>query len=174
LLPIVYTDKMALFQFQGGQAVGLPASNDQAIGEIAESLGLGVGQYINKKKIQMLGNPVDYLTNRNDALATVGAATTDAYDAKLDTLVESIAGPVLVVGTGVTAANVNTQNAERLAVPNLPWVKQLAAGFVAKVQVAEVEMVDISFPIQNKAEKFQKSINKRTMASKKELIEEGS
>jgi len=42
------------------------------------------------------------------------------------------------------------------------------------VQVAEVEMVDINFPIQNKAEKFQKLINKRTMAGKKELIEEGS
>jgi len=42
------------------------------------------------------------------------------------------------------------------------------------VQSADVEMVDINFPIQNKAEKFQKSINKRTMAGKKEIIEEGS
>jgi len=57
---------------------------------------------------------------------------------------------------------------------NSPWVKQLAAGLTAKVQEAKVEMVDIRFPIQNKAEKFQKSINKRTMAGKKELIEEGS
>jgi len=56
----------------------------------------------------------------------------------------------------------------------LPWVKQLVTGLAAKVQAAEMEMVDINFPIQNKAEKFQKSINKRTMAGKKELIEEGS
>jgi len=71
LVSLVYTDKMALFQFGGGQAVGLPASNEQAVSEIAESLGLGVGQYLNKKKIQMLGNPVDYLTNCNNALAAV-------------------------------------------------------------------------------------------------------
>jgi len=56
----------------------------------------------------------------------------------------------------------------------LPWVKQLAAGLEAKVQEAAVEMVDINFSIQKKAEKFQKSINKRTMAGKKEIIEEGS
>jgi hypothetical protein len=137
-------------------------------------LGLGVGQYLNKKKINMLGNPVNYLTNCNNALAAVGAATTAAYDAKLDALVDSIAGPALVVGGGVNQGHVDAWDAERLAVCNSPWVKQLAAGLTAKVQAAEVEMVDISFPIQNKAEKFQKSINKRTMAGKKELIEEGS
>jgi hypothetical protein len=122
----------------------------------------------------MLGNPVDYLKNRNTSLAAVGMATTDAYDEKLDALVDSIAGPVLAQGGHVAAAHVNAWNAERLAVHNLPWVKQLATGLTAKVQAEEVEMVDINFPIQNKAEKFQKSINKRTMASKKELIEEGS
>jgi len=37
------------------------------------------------------------------------------------------------------------------------------------VQAAEVEMVDINFPIQNKAEKFQKSSNKRTMAGRSSL-----
>jgi len=58
-------------------------------------LGLGVGQYLNKKKIDMLGNPVDYLTNCNNALAAVrAAATTDAYTTKLDALVNSIAGPI--------------------------------------------------------------------------------
>jgi len=110
---------MALFQFQGGRAVGLPASNDQAIGEIAELLGLGVGQDLNKKKIQMLGNPVNYLTNRNDALAAVSTATTNAYNTKLDALVNSIAGPVLVAGTGgLTAAHIKARDAERLAVCN--------------------------------------------------------
>jgi len=163
---------MALFQFRGGQAVGLPASNEQAVGQIAELLGLSVGQYLNKNKINMLGNPVDYLTRRNNALA--GATTTDTYNTKLDDLVDSIAGPALVVGHGVIQAHVDAQDAECLAVCNLPWVKQLAAGLVAKVQAAEVEMVDINFPIQNKAKKFQKSINKRIMACKKELIEEGS
>jgi len=82
-------------------------------------LGLGVGQYLNKKKIQMLGNPVDYLTNCNTALAAVGGATTNAYDAKLDALVDSIAGPVLAHGGLVTAAHVNAWNAEHLAVRNL-------------------------------------------------------
>jgi len=164
---------MVLFQFRGGRVAGLPASNEQAICEIAESLGPGVGQYLSKKKIDMLGNPVNYLTNRNAALAAVGAATTNAYNTKLDALVNSIAGPVLVASADVTAAMVAAWDAERLAVRNLPWVKQLATGLVAKVQVAGVEMVDINYPIQNKAEKFQKSI-KRTMAGKKEIIEEGS
>jgi len=102
---------MALFQFRGGRVAGLPASNEQAIGEIAESLGLGVGQYLNKKKIQMLGNPVDYLTRRNNALAAVGTTTTNAYDAKLDDLVDSITGPALVVGAGVTQGPVDTLDA---------------------------------------------------------------
>jgi len=137
-------------------------------------LGLGVGQYLSKKKVQMLGNPVNYLTNHNTALTAVGTGTTAAYNAKLDALVNSIAGPVLVVGAGVNQGQVDARTAERLAVRNSPWVKQLAAGLAAKVQAAEVEMVDINFLIQNKAEKFQKSINKRTMAGKKELIEEGT
>jgi len=114
------------------------------------------------------------LTRRNNALAAVGAATSNAYNTKLDALVDSIAGEELEEEDDITAAMVAAQNAECLAVHNLPWVKQLAAGLAAKVQAAEVEMVDINFPIQNKAEKFQKSINKRTMASKKELIEEDS
>jgi len=170
----IYTDKMALLQFRGGRVAGLPASNEQAIGEIAESLGLGVGQYLSRKKVQMLANPVNYLTERNTALAAVGPGTTAAYDAKLDALVDSIAGAALAWGGLVTQAHADAQVAKRAAVRNSPWVKQLAAGLAAKVQAAEVELVDINFPIQNKAEKFQKSINKRTMAGKKELIEEGS
>jgi len=107
-------------------------------------LGLGVGQYLNKKKIQMLGNPVDYLTNRNTVLAAVGMATTNAYNTKLDDLVDSIAGPALVVGNGVTQGHVDARAAEHLAVCNLPWVKQITAGLAAKVQAAHVEMVDIN------------------------------
>jgi hypothetical protein len=114
------------------------------------------------------------LTNCNDALADVGTGTTNAYNTKLDSLVGSIAGDALEEGNDITAEMVAAWDAEYLAVRNSPWVKQLAAGLTAKVQAAEVEMVDINFPIQNKAEKFQKSINKRTMAGKKELIEEGS
>jgi len=97
------------------------------------------------------------LTNCNNALAAVGMATTNAYNTKLDALVNSIAGPVLVAAGDITAAMVNAQDAEYLAVHNLPWVKQLATGLAAKVQAAEVQMVDINFPIQNKAKKFQKS-----------------
>jgi len=137
-------------------------------------LGLSVGQYLNKKKIQMLGNPVDYLTRCNNALAAVGTTTTDTYNSKLDDLVDSIVGDAFEEGNDITAEMVAAREAERLAVCNLPWVNQLATGLVEKVQVAEVQMLDINFPIQNKAEKFQKSINKRTMAGKKELIEEGS
>jgi len=36
--------------------VPVSRSNEQAVGKIAELLGLGVGQYLSKKKIQMLGN----------------------------------------------------------------------------------------------------------------------
>jgi len=122
----------------------------------------------------MLGNPVDYLTRRNNALAAVGTTTTDTYNTKLDDLVDSLAGDALEEGDDITAAMVAAQDAEHLAVRNLPWVKQVTAGLAAMVQAAEVEMVDLNFPIKNEAKKFQKSINKRTMAGKKELIKEDS
>jgi len=96
--------------------------------------------------------------------------TTTAYTAKLDALVDLITGHELVEGNGIDEDMVAKQAAECLAVRNLPWVKQLAAGMAAKVQAAKV-MVDINFPIQKKAKKFQKSINERRMAGK---IEEGT
>jgi len=75
-------------------------------------LGLGVSQYLSKKKIQMLGNPVNYLTDRNTALTAVAVGTTAAYDAKLDALVDSIAGAALTLGCAVTQVHVDARDAE--------------------------------------------------------------
>jgi len=63
---------MALFQSHGGRsALMLPASNEQAIAEINESLGLGLDQYVAERKVAMLTDPLVYLNARNTALGTV-------------------------------------------------------------------------------------------------------
>jgi len=55
---------MDLFQFRGG-AASYPVSNDQAVSEISDAIGLGMELYVNKKKLDMLQNPSAYLEKRN-------------------------------------------------------------------------------------------------------------
>jgi len=49
----------------------LPASNEQAIAEINDSLGLGLDQYIAQRRVTMLTDPLVYLNACNTALGTV-------------------------------------------------------------------------------------------------------
>jgi len=93
----IYTDKCHYYSF----------SNEQVVSKITELLGLGVGQYLNRKRVQMLGNPIDYLTRRNAALAAVGAKTSNTYTPKLDDLANLIAGEVLVAEGDSTEEMVN-------------------------------------------------------------------
>jgi len=71
---------MALLQFHGGRsALMLPASNEQAIAEINESLGLGLNQYVAQRKVTMLTDPLAYLTDWNTALGGVITAIGNDY-----------------------------------------------------------------------------------------------
>jgi len=143
---------MALFQFHGGRsALMLPASNNQAIAEINESLGLGLDQYVAERKVEMLTDPLAYLTACNTAL---GAVITDiATD----------------YGTEITAINALVPAGYR----NTPWVRQMAADSVRLKGLANLKRVDVQNPIEKAAYKAQKK-NKRNLAEKKELIEEGA
>jgi len=59
-----------MLTFRGGREVqGYPVSNDQAISEINESLGLGIDQFMAGKKIAMLNALATYLQARNEKLA---------------------------------------------------------------------------------------------------------
>jgi len=130
----------------------LPASNEQAIAEINDSLGLGLDQYLAQKKVAMLNNPLTYLRDRNTALGNV----------------------ITQIGTDYAA--------ELLAINNLlpdeqkdtPWVRQMAADSARLKGLAQLKRVDIQYPINKAAYKAQKKKNKRDLEEKKDLIEEGS
>jgi len=144
---------MALFQFHGGRsALMLPASNAKVIAEINESLGLGLDQYVAEKKVAMLADPLAYLTAWNTALGTVITNIGTDY------------------GNEIAAINVLVPAGYR----NTPWVRQMAADSVRLKGLANLKSVDIEFPIEKAAYKAQKKKNKRDLAEKKELVEEGA
>jgi len=144
---------MALFQFHGGRsALMLPASNQQAISEIDESLGLGLDQYVAQRKVEMLTDLLAYLTKCNNALGAVITAIGTDY------------------GTEVTAINALVPDEHK----NTLWVRQMAADSVRLKGLARLKRVDIQYPIEKAAYKAQKKKNKQDMAEKKELIEEGA
>jgi len=63
-----------MLTFRGGREVqGYPVSNEQAISEINESLGLGIDQFMASKKIAMLNAPATYLQARNEKLVGLSA-----------------------------------------------------------------------------------------------------
>jgi len=129
----------------------LPASNEQAIAEINESLGLGLDQYVAQRKVAMLADPLAYLT-RNTALGTVITNIGTDY------------------GTEIAAINALVPAGYR----DTPWVRQMAADSVRLKGLARLKSVDIQYPIEKAAYKAQKKKNKQDMAEKKELVEEGA
>jgi len=46
--------------FSGG-SLPQPVSNDSAVASIVDQLGLGLKQYQDSKRVQMLANPMEYL-----------------------------------------------------------------------------------------------------------------
>jgi len=48
--------------FRGG-SLPQPVSNDLAVASIVDELGLGIKQYQDDKRVQMLNNPLQYLTS---------------------------------------------------------------------------------------------------------------
>jgi len=56
--------------FRGG-SLPQPLSNDLAVASIVDQLGLGLRQYQDDKRVQMLNNPLQYLKARNAAYTAV-------------------------------------------------------------------------------------------------------
>jgi len=74
-----------MLTFRGGREVqeGYPVSNDQAILDINDFLGLGIEQFMAGKKINMLIAPATYLQARNEKLAGLNAKIKNDYHAAL-------------------------------------------------------------------------------------------
>jgi hypothetical protein len=139
-----------MLTFRGGRDVqAYPVSNNQAVSEINESLGLGIEQFMAGKKIAMLNTPAKYLQARNEKLAGLRAVIDKDYKAAL--------GEIQNLTPGYE---------------NSLWVKQLAAEDTLLRAKARRRQVDIEFPILGSAYKAQKSKNSRDLEGKKEFIEE--
>jgi len=139
-----------MLTFRGGRDVqAYPVSDDQAVSEINESLGLGIEQFMAGKKIAMLNAPATYLQARNDKLSGLTADITNDYKAAL--------GEIQNLAPGYE---------------NSLWVKQLAAENALLKAKARRRQVDIEFPILGSAYKAQKSKNSRDLECKKEFIKE--
>jgi len=139
-----------MLTFRGGRDVqAYPVSDDQAVSQINESLGLGIEQFMTGKKIAMLNAPATYLQARNEKLAGLSAAIDNDYKAAL--------GEIQTLAPGYE---------------NSLWVKQLAAEDALLRAKARRRQVDIEYPILGSAYKAQKSKNSRELEGKKEFIEE--
>jgi len=141
-----------MLTFRGGREVqGYPVSDDQAILEINESLGLGIDQLMAGKKIAMLNAPATYLQARNEKLAGLNADIKKDYDKALE--------EIKLLAPGYE---------------NSLWVKQLATEDALLKAKARKRQVDIEFPILGSAYKDQKSKNTRDLEANKEFIKEGT
>jgi len=139
-----------MLTFRGGRDVqAYPVSNNQAVSEINESLGLGIEQFMAGKKIAMLNIPAKYLKDRSDRLAGLTATINKEYKAALGEI-QSLT----------------------LGYENSLWVKQLATEDALLRAKARKQQVDIEFPILGSSYKAQKSKNSRDLEGKKEFIEE--
>jgi len=118
---------MSLLQFhEGSSAVMQLASNEQAITEINESLGLGLDQYLAQKKVEMLNAPLTYLTNHNTALFAI----------------------ITKIGTDFDTDFTNINNLLPDEHKNTQWVWQMAADAMGLKGLAELKKVDRPVPHQ--------------------------
>jgi len=100
----------------------------------------------------LLADPLAYLNAWNTALGTVITDIGTDY------------------GNEIVAINALVLAGYR----NTPWVRQMAADSVRLKGLANLKRVDVQFPIEKAVYKAQKKKNKRNLAEKKELIEEGT
>jgi len=141
-----------MLTLRGGRDVqAYPVSNNQAITEINEALGLGIDQFMAGKKITVLTEPAKYLQDRNNKLAALNADIDKDYKVAL--------GEIQALATGYE---------------NSLWVKQLTAEDTLLKAKARKRQVDIKFPILGSAYKAQKSKNSRDLEGKKEFIKEAT
>jgi len=118
----------------------------------ASCLTHGLDQYVAQRKVAMLADPLAYLNAPNTELGNVITAIGTDY------------------GNEIGAINALVPDGYK----DTPWVRQMAADSVRLKGLARLKRVDIQFPIEKAAYKAQKKKNKRDMAEKKELVEEGA
>jgi hypothetical protein len=152
---------MDLFQFRGG-AASYPVSNDQAVSEISDAIGLGMELYVNKKKLDMLQNPSAYLEKRNRGLQDRAGNTEKVYANALNNVASIIAGTD------------DKKNPAYIAASNQLWVKSIARDIAAKIAEVDIATLNLEYPILESAYKAQKSKNSRELEGKKEFIKEGT
>jgi len=75
--------------FRGG-VPPQPVSNDSAVALIVDQLGLGLKQYQNTKRVQMLSNPLQYLKARNAAYTAVTSIAEAVYNGALYQIAQSV------------------------------------------------------------------------------------
>jgi len=160
--------------FRGG-SLPQPISNDLAVASIVDQLGLGLRQYQDEKRVQMLNNQLQYLKARNAAYTAIAASASDVYKGSLYQIADSVTSPMPANDGEITArAIVLADNTDDAAVDNedtwdnqikhaskLLWVKRLAAETSMKRLRARLDAVDAQFPLEGEAKKSQRKINDR-------------
>lgn len=140
---------LSLFTFSGGQV--LAASSDaSAAAVIKEALGLDAELYRASKKNEMLEDPLKYLKNRYAVLKGVADETQGTFAQALANVNEKL--------------DVEFRDTEMARAKAL----QLAASRMAAKKI----LVDLQYPVTDKATKFMKNANKKKKQLKKEVISE--
>jgi len=151
------------------QGRSLPKNDSEAVSKILEEYGLSKQLYQNKKKVQMLTDPLVYLEERNAMLDYFKGTVEHRYERALNDMAISAVQP----SVGPPLAGDALRDA-KAAAKQQPWVKMLAAQ-KAKSQVqSELLIADIEYPHQGKAYKAQQSKEKRRMEEKHEMFTMGT
>jgi len=88
--------------FRGG-SLPQPVSNDLAVASIVNQLGLGLKQYQDDKRVEMLNNPLRYLKARNSAYTAVAASAGAVYQGALFQIAQSVIEGVPADDAAITA-----------------------------------------------------------------------
>jgi len=169
--------------FRGG-SLPQPVSDDLAVASIIDQLGLGLKQYQDDKRVQMLNNPLQYLKARNAAYTAIANTAGAVYNGTLYQIAQSVAEGMPTNDADITARSTALAgNAYDAAVPQfanwdaaiqnasrLLWVKMLAAETAMKRLRARLDAVDAQFPLEGEAKKSQRKINNRDREAAKEKI----
>jgi len=107
--------------FRGG-SLPQPISNDLAVALIVDELGLGIKQYQDDKRVQMLNNPLQYLKARNAAYMTIARTADDVYNAALYQIATSVTEGVPADDVAITArANALAGNTDTVVAALVAW-----------------------------------------------------
>jgi NACalpha-BTF3-like transcription factor len=169
--------------FRGG-TLPQPINNSSAVASIVDQLGLGLKQYQDTKRVQMLRSPMNYLQARNMAYTVIAASADTVYNGALYQIALSVSEGVPATEAAMTArATAIAANTDVALVPlfanwsnevksasSLLWVKRLATETAMKRLSAKLDAVEAQFLLEGKAEKFQWKNNDRARVEAEEKI----